>query len=103
MRPSADNLPEDLALIVTSCWKEDPNDRPNFTQIIHMLLHYLSTISPQQPVIPARIFSSENAVFPPESPGTSSLMAARDGSEEIPKTSMEGKPGGFFSCFNQCY
>ncbi|KAF9666349.1 hypothetical protein SADUNF_Sadunf16G0220300 [Salix dunnii] len=75
VRPSAENLPEDLALIVTSCWKEDPNARPNFNQIIQMLLHYLSTISAQEPVIPARIFTSENAVLPPESPGTSSLMA----------------------------
>ncbi|KAF2308448.1 hypothetical protein GH714_009694 [Hevea brasiliensis] len=77
-RPSAENLPEDLAMIVISCWQEDPNARPNFSQIIQMLLHYLSTISPPVPVNPARIFTSENAVLPPESPGTSSLMAVRD-------------------------
>nr|GEV43218.1 serine/threonine-protein kinase HT1-like [Tanacetum cinerariifolium] len=45
LRPSADDLPEDLALIVTSCWKKDPNARPNFTQIIQMLLRY-HTIRP---------------------------------------------------------
>lgn len=103
VRPSAENLPEDLALIVTSCWKEDPNDRPNFSQIIQMLLHYLSTISPPEPVIPQRIFKSENAVLPPESPGTSSLMAVRDDAGDTPKTNMEEKPKGFFFCFNQCY
>ncbi|KAJ6775810.1 SERINE-THREONINE PROTEIN KINASE [Salix koriyanagi] len=103
VRPSAEDLPEDLALIVTSCWKEDPNARPNFNQIIQMLLHYLSTISAQEPVIPARIFTSENAVLPPESPGTSSLMAVRDGSGETPITQIEDKPRGFFFCFNQCY
>jgi len=103
VRPSAENLPEDLALIVTSCWKEDPNARPNFSQIIQMLLHYLSTISAPEPAIPARIFTSENAVFPPESPGTSSLMAVRDDSGETPRTQIEDKPRGFFFCFNQCY
>ncbi|KAG6790091.1 hypothetical protein POTOM_006237 [Populus tomentosa] len=103
VRPSAENLPEDLALIVTSCWKEDPNARPNFSQIIQMLLHYLSTNSAPEPAIPARIFTSENAVFPPESPGTSSLMAVRDDSGETPRTQIEDKPRGFFFCFNQCY
>lgn len=103
MRPSAENLPEDLALIVTSCWKEDPNARPNFSQIIQMLLHYISTISAPEPVIPPRMFSSENAVLPPESPGTSSLMPARDDSERTTNTRMEDQRGGFFFCFKQCY
>nr|XP_016443049.1 PREDICTED: serine/threonine-protein kinase HT1-like [Nicotiana tabacum] len=103
VRPSADDLPQDLAVIVTSCWKEDPNARPNFTQIIQMLLHYLSAVSPPEPAIPPRIFTSENHVLPPESPGTSSLMAKCDDSGETPKTPMENQPRGFFFCFNQCY
>lgn len=103
-RPSAENLPEDLAVIVTSCWKEDPNDRPNFSQIIQMLMHYLSTISPLQPAIPPRIFTSENAVLPPESPGTSTLMGVRDDAGDTPKTPMENEPrAGYFFCFNQCF
>ncbi|KAL6521789.1 hypothetical protein OROGR_018358 [Orobanche gracilis] len=103
-RPSADNLPQDLALIVTSCWKEDPNARPNFTQIIQMLLHYLATISPTEPVIPHRIFGTQNAVFSPDSPGTSSLMAKRDdNNSDTPKTPMENKRSGFFFCFYQCW
>ncbi|KAK9272046.1 hypothetical protein L1049_002415 [Liquidambar formosana] len=104
VRPSAENLPEDLALIVTSCWREDPNARPNFSQIIQMLLRYLSTISPPEPVIPPRVFTCENRVLPPESPGTSSLMPVRDDSGETPTSEMENKPRGFFFCFNnQCY
>ncbi|KAL2240568.1 serine/threonine-protein kinase HT1-like isoform X2 [Sesamum indicum] len=99
VRPSADDLPEDLASIVTLCWKEDPNVRPNFTQIIQMLLHYLSTISPHEPVVPHRTFASDrNAVFPPESPGTRSLMAKRNDSSDMPKTPMEDEGRGFFSC-----
>ncbi|KAL0377383.1 UNVERIFIED_CONTAM: putative tyrosine-protein kinase DDB [Sesamum radiatum] len=99
VRPSADDLPEDLASIVTLCWKEDPNARPNFTQIIQMLLHYLSTISPHEPVVPHRSFASDrNTVFPPESPGTRSLMAKRNDSSDMPKTPMEDERRGFFSC-----
>ncbi|RWW42934.1 hypothetical protein BHE74_00051464 [Ensete ventricosum] len=101
-RPSADNLPEELALILTSCWKEDPDSRPNFTQIIQMLLHYLTMLSPPERVVRSRAFSSENVVLPPESPGTSSLMAARD---ELGDTT---KPDEFtvnkrYFCFGQCF
>ncbi|XP_047177104.1 serine/threonine-protein kinase STY13-like [Vigna umbellata] len=102
-RPSAEDLPDELALIVTSCWKEEPNDRPNFSQIIQMLLRYLITISPADPVAPMRISSSKNAVLPPESPGTSALMARRDDSGETPKVDIEGRSKGCFFCFNQCY
>ncbi|CAH2080070.1 unnamed protein product [Thlaspi arvense] len=102
VRPSADDLPEDLAMIVTSCWKEDPNDRPNFTEIIQVLLRYLSTISAPELVPPSikRVFSSENAVLPPESPGTCSLMAVRDGGDQNPTdvNSPEKEVRGSFFC-----
>ncbi len=68
-----------------------------------MLLNYLYTISPPEPSIPSRIFMSENRVLPPESPGTSSLMAVRDDTGDTPKAKMEDEPKGFFFCFNQCY
>ncbi|KAA8542216.1 hypothetical protein F0562_023368 [Nyssa sinensis] len=103
VRPSLENLPEELSIILNSCWTEDPNARPNFSQIIQMLLHYLSIILPPEPMIPSRIFMSENRVLPPESPGTSSLMPLRDDSGETPKGEMENKPKGFFFCFNHCY
>ncbi|XP_076885140.1 serine/threonine-protein kinase STY13-like [Bidens hawaiensis] len=100
VRPSADDLPEDLARIVTSCWQEDPNERPNFTQIIQMLLHYLSLNASSPTSIPPRIFDPQNAVFLPPSPGTSTLIEDRD---ETPKMPMENRPGGPFSCFSRCW
>lgn len=103
MRPSAENLPEDLALIVTSCWREDPNTRPNFSQIIQMLLQSLSRISPRAPMIPPRICASENVVMPPESPGTNSLMVVRHGSGEATHGMIEETPKSSFFCFNKCY
>ncbi|EEF51921.1 serine/threonine-protein kinase STY13 [Ricinus communis] len=102
VRPSAEDLPEELSIILTSCWKEDPNTRPNFSQIIHMLLNHLAVIAPPEPAIPHRIFTSENTFLPPESPGTSSLMAVHD-TGETPKAKMENQPKGLFFCFKQCY
>ncbi|XP_059657984.1 serine/threonine-protein kinase STY13-like isoform X1 [Cornus florida] len=103
VRPSLEDLPEELAMILSSCWEEDPNARPNFSQVIQMLLRYLSTISPPEQMIPSRVFTSENTVLPPESPGTSSLMALRNDSGESPTGEMEIRQKGFFFCFNQCY
>ncbi|WCJ27824.1 Protein kinase superfamily protein [Euphorbia peplus] len=49
------NLPEDispdLAFIIQSCWVEDPNLRPSFSQIIRMLNAYLFTLSPPSPTV----------------------------------------------------
>lgn len=101
VRPSAEGLPEELSQLLTSCWREDPNSRPNFSQIVQMLLHYLSTLSPPEPVVPFRSFSAENMIFPPESPGTSSLMVARDDLGQ--NSESEHKSKCLFSCFHHCY
>ncbi|KAG7027865.1 Serine/threonine-protein kinase HT1, partial [Cucurbita argyrosperma subsp. argyrosperma] len=46
-RPSIPgDIPPDLAFIVQSCWVEDPNMRPSFSQIIRMLNEYLFTLPP---------------------------------------------------------
>ncbi|KAL2904573.1 Serine/threonine-protein kinase STY13 [Bienertia sinuspersici] len=97
-RPSAEELPEDLSLIVTSCWAEDPNARPNFSEIIQMLLHYLSTLTSLELMIPPQIVFSE---LPPASPGTSALMSVRHRTGEA--TDVENKNRGFLFCFNHCY
>nr|XP_043615881.1 serine/threonine-protein kinase STY13-like [Erigeron canadensis] len=103
VRPSLEDLPTDLATILSSCWMEDPDSRPNFSQIIQMLLHYFSTILPSRPVVASRLFAAENAPMSPESPGTSALMAVCNYTGDTPRGEMENKPKGFFFCFNQCY
>jgi len=70
---------------------------------MQMLLRYLSTISPPEPVVQLRMTSSDNVVLPPESPGTSALMLGRDDSGETSTAKAEDRPKGFFFCFNQCY
>ncbi|KAG0464178.1 hypothetical protein HPP92_019791 [Vanilla planifolia] len=104
VRPSAENLPDELAVILTACWKEDPNSRPNFGQIVQMLLHYLSSISPPEPVAPPRLFGHENAILPPDSPGTSSMVAIlpREDMRGTPNSNFECNEKGLFSCFNCC-
>lgn len=103
VRPSAESLPEELGDIVTSCWNEDPNARPNFTHIIELLLNYLSKVGSPISAIPQRILASKNTLLPPDSPGTSSLMAKLDECGETPKAKSEDKRKGLFFCFNQCY
>ncbi|KAH7435304.1 hypothetical protein KP509_06G058900 [Ceratopteris richardii] len=39
------NLPEELVFIMQSCWAEDPQVRPNFSQVVRLLNSFLSTIS----------------------------------------------------------
>ncbi|KAL5710023.1 hypothetical protein ACHQM5_020638 [Ranunculus cassubicifolius] len=47
VRPSVpEDMPAELGFIVQSCWVEDPNLRPSFSQIIRMLNKYLFTLSP---------------------------------------------------------
>ncbi|KAI3956632.1 hypothetical protein MKW92_034361 [Papaver armeniacum] len=53
MRPSlSEDIPPDLAFIVQSCWVEDANVRPSFSQIIRMLNTYLFTLLPPPPPPP---------------------------------------------------
>ncbi|KAL2330532.1 hypothetical protein Fmac_018113 [Flemingia macrophylla] len=50
------NIPDDispeLAFVIQSCWVEDPNMRPSFSQIIRMLNAFLFTLSPPSPPRP---------------------------------------------------
>ncbi|XP_042449081.1 serine/threonine-protein kinase STY13-like [Zingiber officinale] len=101
VRPSTDDLPEELALILTSCWEEDPSTRPDFGQIVQMLLRYLSIISPPQQVFPEGAMSSQNVVLSPDSPGTSSPMeapAVKDLPVELVKKTFKLE---FFHSFNR--
>lgn len=44
-----ENISPDLAFIIQSCWVEDPNLRPSFSQIVRMLNSFLFTLSPAPP------------------------------------------------------
>eukprot|EP01018_Ginkgo_biloba_P025073 Gb_07661 [translate_table: standard] len=103
VRPSAENLPEELALILQSCWAEDPNSRPNFTQIIRRLSAFLSSLPAPESIPPPQITASKNSILPPESPGTSSLMAKQSEQGEEANGKPSNKSRGFLPCFSQCF
>lgn len=44
-----DGISPSLAFIVQSCWVEDPNMRPSFSQIIRLLNEFILTLSPPPP------------------------------------------------------
>nr|XP_027065285.1 serine/threonine-protein kinase STY13-like isoform X3 [Coffea arabica] len=49
-RPSIpEDISPDLAFIMQSCWVEDPNLRPSFSQIIRMLNEFLFALPPPEP------------------------------------------------------
>ncbi|XP_027334524.1 serine/threonine-protein kinase HT1 isoform X1 [Abrus precatorius] len=47
-----DDISPDLAFIIQSCWVEDPNMRPSFSQIIRMLNAFLFTLEQPSPSLP---------------------------------------------------
>ncbi|KAI7998628.1 Serine/threonine-protein kinase STY13 [Camellia lanceoleosa] len=44
-----EDISPDLAFVIQSCWVEDPNMRPSFSQIIRMLNAFLFTLTPPSP------------------------------------------------------
>ncbi|CAM9000051.1 unnamed protein product [Rhodiola kirilowii] len=94
-----------MSNVLTSCWQEDPNTRPNFTEIIQMLFCYFASISPPHHAIPSRLTKlAVNTILEPESPGSSSLMATHHEFNETPKAKMDSKPRGLlFPCLGNCY
>ncbi|XP_047332432.1 serine/threonine-protein kinase STY13-like isoform X2 [Impatiens glandulifera] len=52
-RPSiTEDITPDLAFIMQSCWVEDSNMRPSFSQVIRMLNEFLFTLTPSSPPLP---------------------------------------------------
>ncbi|XP_010451931.1 PREDICTED: serine/threonine-protein kinase HT1 isoform X3 [Camelina sativa] len=47
-----EGMPPSLAFIVQSCWAEDPNMRPSFSQIIRLLNEFLLTLTPPPQPLP---------------------------------------------------
>ncbi|CAM8999836.1 unnamed protein product [Rhodiola kirilowii] len=105
VRPNTDNRPEEMSTVLTSCWQEDPSTRPNFTQIIQMLFHYLASISPPQHAIPSRLTKpAANTILEPESPSISSLMATHHEFNETRKRGWKSMPRGLlFPCLGNYY
>uniref|UniRef100_A0A3Q7XIP2 Serine/threonine-protein kinase STY13-like n=2 Tax=Cicer arietinum TaxID=3827 RepID=A0A3Q7XIP2_CICAR len=71
-----DDISPDLAFFIQSCWVEDHNLRPSFSQIIRMLNAFLFTLSPQSlPPLPEPDNEPEAAT---SSNGTITEFSARN-------------------------
>ncbi|KAI5663132.1 hypothetical protein M9H77_22455 [Catharanthus roseus] len=68
-----EDISPDLAFVIQSCWVEDPNLRPSFSQIVRMLNAFLFTLPPPEPSLP-ELDSNETAVT---SNGTITEYSAR--------------------------
>lgn len=79
MQQERPTLPEDispeLAFIIQSCWVEDPNLRPSFSQIIRLLNTFLFTLSPPSPSLPESDTNEAEAAA--SSNGTMTEFSAR--------------------------
>lgn len=98
-RPSVENLPEELVFILQCCWAEDPNLRPNFTQIVRMLSEFLISLPTPQNTPPPVIVASKTSSPPMESSGTSSLEQT---SQQNINAKLENSSRGLLLCFGNC-
>eukprot|EP01018_Ginkgo_biloba_P037505 Gb_11382 [translate_table: standard] len=103
VRPSVENLPEELVFILQCCWAEDPNLRPEFTQIVRMLTAFLSSLPAPEKTPPPQIIASKNSSLPTESPGTCSSMEEKSEQSEDMSAKTENKSRGLLICFSECF
>lgn len=92
-----DDLHEDLAFILQSCWAEDPNIRPNFGQIIRMLNTFLCTL-PEHPQ-PLLVTMKSNDSLK-ESPNARLVRANQSEDGSIGAAARRKRR---FSCFGPCF
>lgn len=101
-RPSVENLPEDLVFILQSCWAEDPNLRPTFTQIVRMLSAFQISLPAPGNTPPRQIVASKDNHSPMDSPGTNSFEEKSQQGEST-NTKSENKSRGLLLCISQCF
>lgn len=101
-RPSVENLPEELVFILQSCWAEDPNLRPNFTQIMRMLNKFLISLPAPGNTPPQQIVASKDNNSPMGSPSTNSFEEKSQQGEGT-NTKPENKSRGLPLCISQCF
>ncbi|KAJ6841752.1 serine/threonine-protein kinase HT1-like isoform X1 [Iris pallida] len=76
--PLPEETAPELVFVVQSCWVEDPNSRPSFSQIIRMLNAYLFTLPPPSP---------ERSPEPYPEPEVLTVMASSRGPDTSPSSS----------------
>lgn len=99
VRPEVgESFPSDLVFILQSCWAEDPESRPNFTQVVRMLNAFLSTLPP-----PAPQTSCPASPMVPTSQAPSQKAPLEPSSNSTGNSGIVTKTRGLFLWFGQCF
>lgn len=97
------NLPSELTFILQSCWAEDASMRPNFTQVVHMLNTYLSSLAPPEQMVPQMQMVSKSMPVPSERTSSCSIREKPDESISSSPPDMLGESrSSFHACFRFC-
>ncbi|XP_022132441.1 serine/threonine-protein kinase STY17-like [Momordica charantia] len=59
IRPSLEEIPEDIAPLLQSCWAEDPSGRPEFTEVTDSLCNLLQTFVLRESGFPNMVEQTE--------------------------------------------
>eukprot|EP00250_Pteridium_aquilinum_P008092 c17663_g1_i1 orf=764-1978(+) len=96
-----DGLPEELVSIMQSCWAEDPNMRPTFSQVVQTLATLLPTLPEPQPCVPVQSYSPKlSSVLKDELSDGGSPKQLKD---DLSDGGSPAKSKRRFSCFGQCF
>ncbi|XP_050205942.1 serine/threonine/tyrosine-protein kinase HT1 [Mercurialis annua] len=93
-RPSLENIPEELATLLQSCWSEDPALRPEFVEITKYLKNYVQCLRPTELTPPkvVAIQDDENDIGE-DLEDTSNVTKTSDG---------RVRKHDFLICFDSC-
>ncbi|CAN4080024.1 unnamed protein product [Withania somnifera] len=75
LRPSMDNIPREIEPLLSSCWAEDPAERPEFEQVSDFLANTLGNVC-ASPTSSPNLFEAEHSTSKElvNSPVTNCLM-----------------------------
>lgn len=92
--PLPEDVPPELVFIVQSCWVEDPNSRPSFSQIVRMLNAFLFTLPPPSPPQPEAVSPVATSV---------SSVATSNGGSTITTSTSSPRKGHKLSFLKQLF
>ncbi|KAH7438711.1 hypothetical protein KP509_04G028100 [Ceratopteris richardii] len=97
------DLPEELTFLLQSCWAEDPNSRPDFTQVVRMLNAYLLMLPSPEHSAPQMQMVSRSMPVPREISSTS-YTREKHQDDHIGNSDLGAvkSSSGFFDCFGHC-
>ncbi|XP_019256054.1 PREDICTED: serine/threonine-protein kinase HT1-like [Nicotiana attenuata] len=115
LRPSTDNIPKDIVPLISSCWSEDPADRPEFAQISDILANILGDTYIPQTITPDLAEGEQPDAYTPqtitpnlsdEGQSASQEIANSPGTNSLMDTSAENKKKkskSWLCCFKSGY